>query len=63
MLDREHDLNLERLRASRGDTTAFFPFADTVAARYRGTTECHGWMGVKFQAHPPVERGRIRQLD
>jgi hypothetical protein len=53
MLDREHDLNLERLRASRGDTTAFFAFADTVAARnYEGTNECHGWIGVKFQAHP-----------
>ena len=28
MLDREHSLNLERLRESRGDTTAFFAFAD-----------------------------------
>src|ERR1700732_637892 len=33
MLDHEHKLNLERLRASRGDSTAFFVFADTVAAR------------------------------
>jgi hypothetical protein len=53
MLDYEHGLNLERLRSSRGDSTAFFTFADTVAARnYQGTNECHGWMGVKFQAHP-----------
>lgn len=53
MLDYEHALNLERLRASRGDSTAFFAFADTVAARnYHGTNECHGWMGVKYQAHP-----------
>ena len=53
MLDHEHVLNLERLRAARGDSTAFFAFADTVAARnYKGTNECHGWMGVKFQAHP-----------
>ncbi|HWW51643.1 MAG TPA: TonB-dependent receptor [Verrucomicrobiae bacterium] len=53
MLDYEHGLNLERLRSSRGDSTAFFAFADTVAARnYQGTNECHGWMGVKYQAHP-----------
>ena len=53
MLDYEHGLNLERLRSSREDSTAFFTFADTVAARnYQGTNECHGWMGVKFQAHP-----------
>jgi len=54
MLDYEHGLNLQRLRSTRGDTTAFFAFADTVAARsYQGTNECHGWMGVKYQAHPP----------
>ncbi len=53
MLDHEHALNLERLSVARGDGTAFFAFADTVAARnYQGTNECHGWMGVKFQAHP-----------
>ncbi len=53
MLDYEHELNLERLRDVRGDTTAFFAFADTVSARnYHGTNECHGWMGIKFQAHP-----------
>ncbi len=53
MLDHEHGLNLERLKASRGDSTAFFAFADTVAARnFQGTNECHGWMGVKYQAHP-----------
>lgn len=53
MLDYEHGLNVERLRSSRGDRTAFFAFADTVAARnYEGTNECHGWMGVKYQAHP-----------
>src|ERR1022692_2080295 len=53
MLDHEHGLNLERLRSSRGDSTAFFVFADTVSARnFQGTNECHGWMGVKYQAHP-----------
>src|ERR1700722_7536603 len=49
----EYRLNLERLSSSRGGSTAFFAFADTVAARnYLGTNECHGWLGVKFQTHP-----------
>ncbi len=53
MLDLEHRLNLERLQPSRGNTTGFFTFADTVSARnFSGTNECHGWLGVKYQAHP-----------
>ena len=53
MLDYEHRLNLERLGASRGDTTAFFTFANTVSAlNFKGTNECHGWMGVRYQAFP-----------
>jgi hypothetical protein len=68
MLDHEHDLNLQRLRVSRGDATAFFAFGDTVAARnYQGTNECHGWLGVKYQAHPRDEDSQIiihvRMLD
>ena len=68
MLDHEHNLNLERLRPLRGDTTAFFAFADTVSARnFHGTNECHGWMGVKYQAHPRDEDSQIlihvRMLD
>src|ERR1700683_785016 len=68
MLDHEHGLNLERLRPSRGDSTAFFVFADTVAARnFQGTNECHGWMGVKYQAHPRDDDSQIilhvRMLD
>jgi hypothetical protein len=53
MLEYEHGLNLERLRERRGNTTAFFVFADTVkAASYSGSSECHGWMGVRLQSHP-----------
>jgi hypothetical protein len=68
MLDYEHKLNLDRLREARGDTTAFFAFADTVSARnYQGTNDCHGWMGIKFQAHPRDEDSQIilhvRMLD
>jgi hypothetical protein len=68
MLEYEQDLNIERLREERGDTTAFFTFADTVSARnYHGTNECHGWLGVRFQAHPRDEDSQIiihvRMLD
>jgi hypothetical protein len=68
MLDHEHGLNLERLCPSRGDSTAFFAFANTVAARsYRGANECHGWMGVKYQAHPRDDDSQVlihvRMLD
>ena len=53
MLDYEHGLNVERLGTSRGETTAFFTFADTVSAlNFKGNNECHGWMGVKYQAFP-----------
>jgi hypothetical protein len=68
MLNYEHELNLQRLKEARGDTTSFFAFADTVSARnYKGTNECHGWMGVKFQAHPRDQDSEIiihvRMLD
>src|ERR1700710_801145 len=68
MLDHEFNLNVERLDESRGDNCSFFAFADTVVARsYKGGNECHGWMGVKFQAHPRDEPSQIilhvRMLD
>lgn len=68
MLDREFGLNVERLSEQRGDTTAFFAFADTVVARsFKGGNECHGWMGLKFQSRPHDEPSQImihvRMLD
>jgi hypothetical protein len=68
MLDHEFQLNVERLDAERGDENCFFAFADTVVARsFRGGNECHGWMGVKFQAQPHDEPSQIvmhvRMLD
>ena len=68
MLDYEHEKNVKRLSTARGDTTAFFVFADTVAAMgFRNTSECHGWLGLKFQAHPRDEASQItlhvRMLD
>jgi hypothetical protein len=68
MLDKEFQLNVDRLDDERGDTNCFFAFADTVVARsYRGGNECHGWMGVKFQSQPHDEPSQIvmhvRMLD
>ena len=68
MLDHEFELDVDRLADQRGDETAFFAFADTVVARsYRGGNECHGWMGVKFQASPRDEASQVvlhvRMLD
>jgi len=60
MLQHEHSLNLERLSDGRGDSTAFYAFADTVSARnYQGTNECHGWMGVRYQVYPRDEDSQI----
>src|SRR6266436_1478985 len=68
MLDHEHALNLDRLGEARGADTSFFVFADTVSARnYKGTNECHGWMGVRFQSRPRDQDSQIilhvRMLD
>lgn len=68
MLDYEYEHDIAQLRETRGDTTAFFAFADTVSARnFKGTNECHGWMGVKFQAHPRDQASQliihVRMLD
>jgi hypothetical protein len=60
MLDYEFDLMVERLDTGRGDRTSFFVFADTVAAQsFKGTNECHGWMGIQFQANPRSAPSRI----
>lgn len=60
MLDHEYELLLERLRKTRGDTTCFFVFANTVAAQsYVRREECHGWMGVRFQPAPQEEPSEV----
>src|SRR5512147_2803226 len=44
MLDYEHEKNVKRLSAARGDTTAFFVFANTVATKgFRSNKDSHGW--------------------
>ncbi len=68
MLDHEYGLLIERLSHTRGATTRFFVFADTVAAQsFHHREECHGWMGVRFQQHPASEPSEVivhvRMLD
>lgn len=60
MLDHEYSLLLERLSPTRGLTTGFFVFADTVSTRnFSGTNESHGWMGVRFQTAANTEPDQI----
>ncbi len=68
MLDYEYALLLERLDKTRGDRTAFFVFADTVATgSYSRHDEGHGWLGIRFQTQPRTEPSEIiihvRMLD
>jgi hypothetical protein len=68
MFDHEYELLVQRLRESRGATTRFFVYADTVKARgYKQVDESHGWMGVRFQTQPLGESSQIlvhvRMLD
>lgn len=53
MLAHEFNTVVKLLTPSRGDKTAFFAFADTVATRsFKGGNECHGWIGIRFQHEP-----------
>lgn len=61
MLEHEQKLNLDRLMDKRGDSTAFFTFADTVSAKsYKGgNRDCHGWLGVRYQLYPRDQDSEI----
>ena len=59
MLDNEWAQLLLQLNATRGATTRFFSFVDTISARnFASTNECHGWVGVRFQTRPRGESER-----
>jgi hypothetical protein len=60
MLEHEYGLLIERLAAKRGETTKFFVFADTVAARsYSRKDDTHGWLGMRFQTEPRGEPSQV----
>jgi hypothetical protein len=53
MLEHEYRLILERLNTSRGQSTCFFAFANTVATRsYSYKADGQGWLGIRFQTQP-----------
>ena len=60
VLDLEFKLLIERLTSKRGDRTAFFVFADTVAtAAEASADDAHGWMGIRFQTRPLAPPSQI----
>jgi hypothetical protein len=53
MMESEWHQLLGQLQPSRGATTRFFSFVDTVSARnFSGTNDCHGWVGLRFMQQP-----------
>jgi len=60
MLDSEWTQLIKELHQSRGPTTRFFAYVDTVSARnYAGTNVPHGWIGLRFQLQPGGEPNQI----
>ena len=60
MLANEWAQLLVQLHASRGATTKFFTFVDTISARnYAGTNECHGWVGLRFLQQPNGQPSQV----
>ncbi|MBK5293240.1 MAG: TonB-dependent receptor [Acidobacteriia bacterium] len=65
MMAYEYNLLVERLSAKRGDQTAFFAYADTVATRSysrsidNSSADGNGWLGIRFQATPHAEPSDI----
>ena len=68
ILDHEYALLKDRLWDSRAERSQFFVFGNTVSARnYKGTNECHGWMGIRVQLTPQADPDdcylHVRMLD
>jgi hypothetical protein len=60
MLDHEWKRLMEREDQIRGEKSAFFVFADTVATHSRSRhQDGQGWMGVRFQAEPRAPYSEI----
>jgi len=60
MLEQEWRLLQMQVAESRRKTQRFFAFADSVSARnFAGTNECHGWVGLRFQATPEGEANDV----
>ncbi len=60
MLEHEYGLVTERLGAKRGDSSAFFAFANTVATHsFIRKQAGHGWLGIRFQTRPGEQPSQL----
>lgn len=60
MLEREFDQVVERVSDERDPESLYFAFADTVSAKRFGVdSECHGWLGIRFQHEPGAQPSQI----
>ncbi|HQY87137.1 MAG TPA: hypothetical protein PK402_00670 [Tepidisphaeraceae bacterium] len=60
MLECEWKALIHQVGEQRSQTTRFFAFANTIAARnFAGTNDCHGWIGMRFQNRPRAEPSDI----
>ncbi len=60
MMDAEYRQLIERLDPVRGDKSAFFVFANTMATHgISRASEGHGWLGVRFQDTPRSEPSEV----
>ena len=60
MLEREYAALLQTLGSTRGDRSAFFVLADTVATRsYSYHQDGQGWLGIRFQDRPGAEPSEV----
>ena len=60
MLEREFELVVERVSEERDPESCYFAFADTVSAKRFGVdSECHGWLGLRFQHEPGAEPSQV----
>lgn len=58
MLDHEWERLIHHEEQIRGEKTAFFVFADTVATHSR-RQDGHGWLGVRFQTEPRAPQSEV----
>ncbi len=60
MLEHEFAQLVATIGSGRGDRTAFFAFADTVATRsHRHPSNGRGWVGIRFQPEPRQDSSEI----
>lgn len=60
MLEKEYELVVERVSASRPRASRFFAYAATVSAKsFNRKNECHAWCGVRVQMYPGAEPSDI----